>query len=139
MEAPVKKHPNPDQLPPLTLAYVGDAVFELYVRTRLLAGDRPRAGDLHRETVGLVRAEAQARALEAIRPLLTEEEADLVRRARNQKSGTAHRGRNERGEARRAEYARSSGFEALIGLLYLKGQDDRLEEILERSFSARPK
>ncbi len=117
---------DPSRLPPLTLAYVGDAVFELYVRTSLLAGDRPRAGNLHRETVELVRAEAQARALEAIRPLLSEEEADLVRRARNQKSG------------RGAEYARSTGFEALIGWLYLSGRHERLEEILKASLATRP-
>lgn len=123
--------PDPSKLPPLTLAYIGDAVFELYVRTRLLAGERPRAGDLHREAVGLVRAEAQARALEAVRPALTTEEADLVRRTRNQKTGNAPRGRTGNGTAKRAEYALSSGFEALVGFLFLSGQSVRLAQILE--------
>lgn len=115
---------NPLLLPPLTLAYVGDAVYELYVRRRLLERGHVRVGDLHKKAVGYVRAAAQAAAVADLLPTLSEEEQDVVRRGRNAKSHAAPRGSDA------AEYAASTSFETLAGYLYLAGRYDRLEEVL---------
>lgn len=120
------------RMPPLTLAYLGDAVFELYVRSRLLyeADARP-AGILHRQAVKRVKAAAQADALRRCMDKLTDEEADVVRRGRN-----AHTtGRRSAGPA---DYHMSTAFEALIGYLYLIGQEDRLVEIMDLAYQPAP-
>jgi ribonuclease-3 family protein len=118
---------NPLLLPPLTLAYVGDAVYELYIRRRLLAQGHVRVGDLHRTAVRYVRAKAQAAAVAEIMPMLSPEEQDVVRRGRNAKGHAAPR------SADAAEYAAATAFEALAGYLYLAGRFDRLEEVLAAS------
>lgn len=117
------------ELPPLVLAHLGDAVYELYIRNMLLANNRTTAHKMHLESVRYVKAQAQAEALRVIQPLLNEEEERIVRRGRNAKSG--HQPKN----ASVIDYRRSSAFEALIGYLYLKGQDERLKEILEKAAS----
>lgn len=127
-------HPDPvDALSPLALAYVGDAVYELWVRRRLAlqpeGAARPR--QLHRQALGWVRAEAQAAALEAIRPLLTEAEADIVRRARNQRPSHPP-------AAGQAVYRLSTGLEALCGYLYLHGSVQRLEQLLTAASQVLP-
>lgn len=119
----------PEQLPPLVLAHVGDAVYELYIRTRLLNKSRTTAHKMHLEVVRYVKAQAQAQALQAIQPLLSEEEERIVRRGRNAKPGHVPK------HASVIDYRRSSAFEALVGYLYLKGQDQRLKEILEKAES----
>lgn len=107
-------------LSPLRLAYVGDAVHELLVRTSLvLAGGQ--AGAMHRGAVGVVNAAAQAGALARIVDRLTEAEADIVRRGRN---AHAHHGVPRR--ANPADYKQATGLEALLGYLYLTGQTARL-------------
>ena len=112
----------------LELAYLGDALYDLYVREHLIArGGRVRA--LHRQAVSLVCAHAQSRALARVAEALTEEEADVVRRARN---ATQHPPRN----ADAGEYHRATGLEALIGWLYVTGQKARMNEILERALPA---
>lgn len=116
---------NPLLLPPLTLAYVGDAVFELYVRNRLVALGRIRVGDLHKAAVRYVRASAQARTLTEIASTLSDDELDVVRRGRNAKSHAAPKGSDA------SEYAASTAFETLLGYLYLSGRDERLGRILE--------
>ncbi len=115
---------NPLLLPPLTLAYVGDAVYELFVRARLLQQGHVRVNDLHRTAVRYVRARAQAAALAELYPTLTEEEQDVVRRGRNAKTHAAPKGSDA------AEYAQSTSFEALVGYLYLAGREERLQEVL---------
>jgi ribonuclease-3 family protein len=110
-------------LSPLRLAYVGDAVHELLVRTALL-GSGGKARAMHREAVAAVRAGAQADALERLAPLLTEAEADIVRRGRN-----AHPHHAAPKAAGPAAYARATALEALLGYLYLTGQAERLSEI----------
>jgi len=120
----------PEQLPPLVLAHLGDAVYELYIRSRLLVKSRTTAHKMHLESVRYVKAQAQAQALQVIQPLLNEEEQRVVRRGRNAKSG--HVPKN----ASVIDYRRSSAFEALVGYLYLKGQDTRLEELLEKAAEA---
>ncbi len=111
------------QLPgSLELAYLGDTVYDLYVRRRLVvAGGRMK--DLHRAAVSQVRASAQSEALARVEDLLTEEEQGVVRRARNAKQSVPK-------SATPGEYHRATAFEALLGFLYLLGRHDRLEEIL---------
>lgn len=108
-------------LSPLALAYVGDAVYELFVRSRLLLPPR-QIRIFHRQVVDQVRAEQQALYLEYLRPHLLETEIDVVRRARNAASG-----RKTRASLR--DYQQATGFEALIGYLYLS-DPQRLMEVL---------
>ena len=109
------------------LAHMGDAVYELLVRTHLITSGRARGRDLHRETIRLVRAEAQARAAEQIVPLLTDEELAVYRRGRNAHVHTvpAH--------ATRAQYAAATALEALFGYLYLSGRKERALELFSRA------
>lgn len=112
-----------NQLSPLVLAYVGDAVYELAVRTALIADRSRKVNDLHREAVDMVKAESQAAILRNIEPQLTETEMTWVKRGRNAK------GRYPR-SAVVADYRLSTGLEALLGYLYLIGNETRLTEIL---------
>jgi ribonuclease III family protein len=113
------------ELSPQVLAYAGDAVFELYVRTYLIETKGSAApGALHRLATDLVRAGGQAALLKEIQPLLTEEESRWVKRGRN--SG----GRVPKG-ATVGEYRHATGLEALLGFLYLAGKTERLEEIMD--------
>ena len=115
---------NPLELPPLSLAYLGDSVYELFVRSRLLDRGLVRVGRLHRAAVGYVRARGQAQALAAILPSLSPEEQEIVRRGRNAKSHAAPKGSNP------AEYAAATAFETLLGYLYLAGREERLGQVL---------
>lgn len=114
----------PHLLPPLALAYIGDAVYELAVRRFLLVDGTVRVNQLHRRAIKYVCAGAQAKVLFALEDELTEEEKDVVRRGRNAKSMHVPKG------AELMEYKHSTAFESLIGYLYLKGDKDRLNEIL---------
>ncbi|MGB7085184.1 MAG: ribonuclease III domain-containing protein, partial [Phormidesmis sp.] len=98
-------------LTPVSLAYIGDAVFELYVRSRLLIPAK-RIRHYHQQVVENVKTEQQARWVDVLIPYLTETEIDILRRGRNATSG-----RNRRAGAR--DYQKATGFEALIGFLYL--------------------
>ncbi|NLJ74137.1 MAG: Mini-ribonuclease 3 [Firmicutes bacterium] len=120
----VDQETDPAQLSPLVLAYVGDAVYELYIRTKLAALPG-KVNDLHRAAVEYVRAGSQAEIIHDWEPLLSESEKDVVRRGRNAKSGVPR-------HADAADYRYSTGFEALLGHLYLSGQEKRLLELLER-------
>ena len=114
---------------PLRLAYIGDAVHDLYVRTGLLlAGGNVRV--MHRDAVGMVNANAQAQALCRILSKLTETEGDVVKRGRN-----AHAHHDAPRRADPADYSHATGFEALLGFLYLTGQMDRLREIIKNLYS----
>lgn len=98
-------------LSPISLAYVGDAVFELYVRSRLLVPAK-RIRDYHQQVVAQVKAEQQSAYTDQLNPHLTPEEKDILRRGRN-----ATTGRSRRAEAK--HYQKATGFEALVGFLYL--------------------
>lgn len=115
------------QLNPLVLAYVGDAYFHLFVRTRLLSYEQAKVQALHSFSMQIVSAVWQSRAYKGIETLLTEEEKAIYRRGRNAKS---HAPRS----ASVAEYHSSTGFEALLGSLYLAEQNERLYELAEASF-----
>ncbi len=118
----LKKEPR--ELSPLVLAYIGDAVYELYVRLSLVSRGNLKVKQLHKESISLVNAGAQAGFLHRLESILTEEEKAIVRRGRNVK-GT-HVPKN----ADVIDYRLSTGFEALIGYLFLIGQEDRLQEIM---------
>lgn len=114
---------NPKELPPLVLAYVGDAVFELYVRLHLVNEGIVKVDKLHHRASSWVKAVAQANFLHQLEDLLTEEEKNIVRRGRNTKS---HVPKN----VGVSEYRLSTGFEALVGYLFLSEEETRLEEII---------
>ena len=116
-------------LSPVVLAYVGDAVFEIYIRQRLVAGFNRKPHELHRATTSYVSAAAQARLLQQWMPLLSEEEADIVRRGRNTKSGQPPR------NADPADYRHATALECLVGYLYYSGEKERLEQLIEIAFA----
>lgn len=106
---------------PVTLAFLGDAVFALYVRERLVKKGGGKAADFQRASAKILSAKAQSAFLEKVQPLFTEEENDVFRRGRNAKKPTKSK------NAAPGEYNRSTGLEAVIGYLYLIGANDRLE------------
>jgi ribonuclease-3 family protein len=110
---------------PLTLAYIGDGIYELIVRSVMVARTNTRAGLLHRQTSQLVKAEAQSKMMELLLPELTEEEESVYRRGRNAKSPTSAK------NASIQDYRRATGFEALMGYLYLGGQMERLLDLVK--------
>lgn len=116
---------DPSQLNPLVLAYIGDAVFEVYVRQYVISRPNHKPNHLHKGSVKFVSAKAQAKTLKLWLPLLTEEETDMVKRGRNAKSGTMPK------NADVLDYRHSTAFECLIGYLYYKKRFDRLEQLLE--------
>jgi ribonuclease III family protein len=120
--------PEPASLPPLVLAYVGDAFFNLYVRTALLHYEQNKVRILHTYGSQMVSAVMQALALRALASTLTETEANLVRRGRNAKS-------NPTKNASVSDYRSSTGFEALLGYLYLSDNQERLLELTEQAFA----
>lgn len=107
----------------LALAHMGDAVYEILVRGWLCSQGRGTCGNLHRETVAMVRAEAQAEAVQQILPLLTEEESAVYRRGRNAQVHSIPK------NASRSQYAKATGLEALLGWLYLQGRLERINEL----------
>ncbi|GAB1476158.1 Mini-ribonuclease 3 [Bacillota bacterium] len=106
------------------LAFMGDAVYETYVRAFLVASVKTGADKLHRASVQYVRAEAQAKALKALLDNLSPDELGLVKRARNKRSMTKPK------NADPVLYKWATAFEALIGYLYLSGLTERMEEII---------
>ena len=112
-------------MPPLVWAYVGDCVYELYIRMHLVNNTRLHPHELHVKTIEYVKAKAQSEILKEIIDHLTEEEKDIVRRGRNAENH--HLPKNASVE----DYKYATAFEALIGYLYLTKQDERLNEILE--------
>ena len=109
-------------LSPLTLAFIGDGVFDLFVRERLVCQGNCPVNKLHGRAVEQVCCSAQAAAMEKLLPLLMEEEADVFRRGRN--AHTNHLPKN----ASPADYHAATGMEALFGWLYLRGEIDRLRQ-----------
>ena len=107
---------------PLTLAYIGDAVYDLIIRTVVVERANRPAGELHRITVRYVSAEAQSRIVETLLESFTEEELSVYRRGRNSKPHTMSK------NASPADYLKATGFEAVLGYLYLQ---DKMERVLE--------
>lgn len=116
---------------PLTLAYIGDGVYELVIRTLLVERGNCQPQKLHKRASALVKAQAQSAMMEALTPLLTEEELSVYRRGRNAKSYTMAK------NATMGDYRRATGFEALMGYLYLTEQEQRMLELIKEGLSAR--
>ena len=115
-----------ETMSPLIWAYVGDSVYELYIRAHLVDTTKLKPHKLHMASIKYVKAAAQAEILEKIKEELTEKEQEIVRRGRNAENH--HIPKN----ATVQEYSYSTAFEALIGYLYLTKQDERLKEILNK-------
>ena len=113
-----------NMLSPLTWAYVGDCVYELYIRTKLVNETNLKPHKLHIEAIKYVKAKAQAELLQKIYDKLTDEEKDIVRRGRNAENHHLPKNSNVQ------EYMHATAFEALIGYLYLTNQNKRIKEIL---------
>ena len=115
------------KISPVTLAFLGDAVDSLYVRERLTVENGGKAADLQRVASKVVSAQGQSEFLEKLLPLFTEEEMDVFRRGKNAKKATKSK------SASNLEYSRSTGFEAVLGYLYLLGNEERIKELLNAS------
>lgn len=116
------------QLNPLVLSFIGDSVQTLYVRTKLGLNVMQKTGTLHNLTCKEINAVSQSEAMIRLLPFLSEEEMDVYKRARNSKTGTVAK------SATSTEYHIASGFEAIIGYLYLLKQNERLNELLEKAY-----
>lgn len=120
---------HPKQLSPLVLAFLGDAVFELMVRQKLVEKGNAPIGQLHRQSVEHVCAAAQAAGAHAIQPLLTEEELAIYKRGRNTHNNTPK-------NADPVQYRCATGLETLFGYLYLQERSDRAEELFSQIWEA---
>ena len=123
------KFEKPGFYQPLVLAYIGDAVYEVYVRSRIISehSDMP-PHKLHVQSIKYVKAHAQSNAVNALEGILTEQETSIYKRGRNSKSATVPK------NADVSDYRRATGLEALIGYLYLNGEQPRLEEIMKIAY-----
>ncbi|MBP3446844.1 MAG: ribonuclease III [Clostridia bacterium] len=119
------KDVKPNELSPLTLAFIGDTVFDLLVREDLICTANRSANDLHNLAVRKVKASAQAEFIEKLLPELTEKEVAVFKRGRNAKVG--HLPKN----ASQSDYHAATGFEALIGYLYLSDEIERITELFK--------
>ena len=114
-----------DQVSVLGLAYIGDGVYELIIRTILVKRGNCPVNQLHKKASSLVKAAAQSAMMEKIEPVLTEEEHGVYKRGRNAHSGTMAK------HATMSDYRRGTGFEALVGYLYLKEDFSRIIELVK--------
>lgn len=113
------------EMSPLALAFVGDAVLELLVRSRLVGTTRLQPNRLHTVATHYVSARAQSRELEILEPMLTEAEASVLRRGKNASKASVAK------HATVQEYRASTGLECLLGWLYLQGQTQRVEQLFD--------
>ena len=120
----MKKENEVNLMSPLVWAYVGDSVYELFIRTHLVNTTNLKPHNLHIEAIKYVKAQAQANILENLQDFLTDKEKEIVRRARNTENH--HLPKN----ADPADYMYATAFEGLIGYLYLTDQKERLDQIL---------
>lgn len=122
-----------NQLSPLTWAYIGDCVFELYVRTKFVNETRLKPHELHIKAISYVKAKAQAEMLQNIYESLSDEEKEIVRRGRNAENHHLPKNANIQ------EYMYSTAFEALVGYLYLCKKEERVKEIIELALKSKDK
>ena len=122
----MKNKSEVNQMSPLVWAYIGDSVYELYIREHLVQTTNFKPHKLHIETIKYVKAKAQADILKSIESILTDEEKDIVRRARNTQNHHLPKNANP------TDYMYATAFEGLVGYLYLAGEKERLEEILSK-------
>lgn len=110
---------------PLVLAYIGDCVFDLIIKSMVINGGNKQVHKLHEETSGYVQASSQSKMMRAMQPCLNEEEHAIYRRGRNAKSVSPAKNQSI------TDYRRATGFEALIGFLYLKREYERIMELVK--------
>ncbi len=113
---------------PLALAFIGDAVYEAFIRTKILLKANMSANKLHKTAVHYVKASAQSQAMTALLPKLSEEEEGIYKRGRNAHSATVPK------NADVTTYRIATGFEALLGYLYLIGDRDKLNTFMEDAY-----
>ena len=111
---------------PLTFAYIGDGIYDLIIRTILVKKANCQVNKLHKQASSLVKASAQSEMMRVLEPVLTEEELAVYKRGRNAKSPTMAK------NARMSDYRRETGFEALMGYLYLKEDFGRIVELIRK-------
>lgn len=121
---------NPQQYSPLSLAYIGDAVYELYIRTYIMKSINMPVSKLHKASTRYVSARAQAKSIKSIMDILSEEELGAYKRGRNAHSYTSAK------NADIIDYRMATGLEALIGYVYIKKDIPRLEELISLCIKA---
>lgn len=117
------------RMKPLALAYIGDTLFDLYIRSQIVLTKEEAPKLMHTEAVQYVNAGSQAEMMKLIMNDLTKEEVEVFKRGRNQKSLTVPKNANL------LDYKWATGFEALLGYLYVQGQDERLYEVMQLAVS----
>jgi len=115
---------------PLTLAYIGDAVYDVIIRTVVVERSNRPANELHKKTSSFVKAQTQAEMIEALQPFLSEEEEAVYKRGRNAKSYTSAK------NATIGDYRKATGFEALVGYLYLQDRTERVLELVKNGLES---
>lgn len=120
-----KEEVNPKMYSSLALAYIGDGVYDLIIRTVVVERGNHKVNQMHRQTASVVKAESQAKMMRLLEPYLTEEEVHVYKRGRNAKSATTAK------NASVVDYRVATGFEALVGYLYLDNQMERLLELVK--------
>ena len=113
---------------PISLAFIGDTIYDLIVRSLILGEGNSPINTMNKKAASIVRATSQAMVHDAILPLLSEEEEDVLRRGRNAHKKTSAK------NASVSDYHKSTGLEALIGYLYLLGREDRIFELIKTGF-----
>lgn len=121
---------NPNEYSPLALAYIGDAIYEVVIRTLVMSRGSVQLNKMHNKTASLVKADAQAKLYMSIEESLTEEEKAIYRRGRNAHSGTMPK------HATMKDYRMATGFEALMGYLYLSENMERVTELCAMGLKA---
>lgn len=119
------KSVSPRQLSTLVLAYIGDSIFDLVVKTKIVTAGNTQVNKMNRAASSIVKAESQSKMIGYLEDKLTEEEGSVYKRGRNAKSYTSAK------NASISDYRRATGFEALMGYLYLSGQYERMCELIK--------
>ena len=119
------KHTEPSQLSPLVLAYIGDSIYDLVIKTWVIEQGNMQVNKLNKKTSSIVKAESQSAMIGVIEPMLSEHEEAVYKRGRNAQSYTSAK------NASIGDYRRATGFEALMGYLYLSGQYERMMELVK--------
>lgn len=112
---------------PLVLAYIGDALYEIYIRNYIVHKYEGKVHDFHRIATRFVKASGQAKIVHVLENEFSEEEWKIIKKGRNQKSATIPK------NASISDYRYATGFECLLGYLYLKGEEERIDEIIARA------
>jgi len=128
-----EKQLNPKEYSPLALAYIGDSIYDLFIRTMILSKGNRHVTQMHRDSVHFVKAHSQAVSAYEIESILTEDEMRVLKWGRNAKSNTTPK------NADVTDYRMATGFETLIGYLYLSGENERLSHLMHKAYEAAQK